>query len=174
MNDIGNWGGGGAQDFWPTHTSSMPIWILSAESPRSRDISSSTNYFSFSFIYFILLSKQYRFLILSTALQSQMPTHYQQLPHSCDIALFLNRKFINILGEGKKGRKKKKSWGIRHSLHIIVDARCSQFLNQVPTHRQHLGWVGEEHHLGAFILLSVFWAFKQHFWIVSWLFSCRP
>lgn len=125
MNDIGNWGGGGAQDFWPTHTSSMPIWILSAESPRSRDISSSTNYFSFSFIYFILLSKQYRFLILSTALQSQMPTHYQQLPHSCDIALFLNRKFINILGEGKKGRKKKKK--LRHSPQPSHYCWCQMF-----------------------------------------------
>jgi len=28
------------------------------------------------------------------ALQSQMPTHYQQLPHSCDTAFFISEQEI--------------------------------------------------------------------------------
>lgn len=62
MNGIGNWG---------KCSRFLANAYLSAVSPRSRDISFSTNYFSFSFIYFILLSEQYSFLILSMALRSQ-------------------------------------------------------------------------------------------------------
>lgn len=126
--------GVGVQDFLTTLLSPMPVWHHYAESPRTSDVSFSTHYFCFSFFYFIPLNKQYSFLILSMALQPQMPTQFQQLPHSCDTVFFISEKEIYQDNGGvsawARARVCVKAQEFPTPFTLLL---VPQFLNQVPT-----------------------------------------
>lgn len=148
------------QDFWPAHASSMAVWLLSAES-RSRDISSSTTYFSFSFIYLFswASSTVFSFFLQDYSLRCLLNISNSTTP-VIQPSLFLNRKFIYILGGGRK--KKAEAFTTTFILLLMPDVHNSWTRFPLPI-KQHLGWLGKVYHLGALILLPGFWVLKQHF-----------